>query len=78
MDVADEVVLLGRFLDVGGVDRVVVGLDLAFRDTGAVELELVAAAGARSGHALAPSEPWKVRLSTSICCSLLSLTKFTA
>ena len=92
VDVADEVVLLGDVLDVGGVDGVVVGLDLAFLDAGAVELQLVAAAGARRGHApappshrhgalghaLAPSEPWKVRLMTSICCSLLSLTKFTA
>ncbi len=77
--VADEIVLVLDRLHVARVHGEVVVHCLALR------LPLARRAGARSGcRCVAHSwlatyiPPWNVRLMTSSCCSLVSLTKFTA
>ena len=71
--------LLLDLLDVARMDGEVVVRRLALRRPLARDVELVAAAGARLGSWPRPYiAPWNVRLITSSCCSLVSLTKFTA
>ena len=79
VDVADEVVLVLDLLDVARMHGEIVVRHLALLHPLARDLELVAAAGTGLAHG-PPSymDPWNVRLRTSSCCSLVSLTKFTA
>jgi pyruvate formate lyase activating enzyme len=69
-----------NILDVPGMHRVVIVRGLALGRPFPRDLELVPAADQRLGHggSLGYIAPWNVRLMTSSCCSLVSLTKLTA